>query len=266
MRGRCRSSVGDWASAGRQRLEQRFTVPRMVDRGRASTRRRRSRREPARVRRGAHGHADHRVRPAPGRRSRAFLRARDALPSGETRVFVVGRRLEEHGPLSAGMRLCRDGTGLLRELGGAERGVLIVNPSLDAKSLLRDGLAVQAAKARGRQVIVFVRGWQDDTERALDGRFGTRIRLVLLRRGRLHRAGEQVPHGVSALGIPRAGPHGDDGGGGRRAEQPWTPARPSSATTGRCTCSSSPGSSSTRACTRRSRPCGWSRDAASSFA
>lgn len=100
-----------------------------------------------------------------------YERVTPYLP-GDTRMFVIGRRLEEHGLLSAGARLSRDGAGLWRELGADERGVLIVNPSLDAKSLVRDGLAVQAAKARGRQVIVFVRGWQDGTERALDGRLG----------------------------------------------------------------------------------------------
>lgn len=94
------------------------------------------------------------------------------LPA-DARLLVVGKRLGEDGALSAGMRLARDGAAVWRALGGAERDVLVVNPSLDPRSLVRDGLALQAARPRGSRTIVFVRGWQNDTERAIDGRLGT---------------------------------------------------------------------------------------------
>ena len=91
---------------------------------------------------------------------------------GDARVLVVGKRLDEHGALSAGARLAEDGRAVWRALGANDRGVLVVNPSLDARSLVRDGLAIQAARARGDRVIVFIRGWQGGTERAIDGRLG----------------------------------------------------------------------------------------------
>jgi glycosyltransferase involved in cell wall biosynthesis len=91
---------------------------------------------------------------------------------GDARLFVIGRRPDEHGALSAAARLVGDGAGLWGALGADDHGVLVVNPSLDARSLVRDGVAIQAARARGSRVIVFVRGWQDGTARAIDGRLG----------------------------------------------------------------------------------------------
>ena len=91
---------------------------------------------------------------------------------GDARLLVVGKRLGEDGAPSAAARLAKDTAEVRRALGADDRGVLIVNPSLDMRSLVRDGLAVQAARARGRRVIVFVRGWQDGTEQLIDGRLG----------------------------------------------------------------------------------------------
>lgn len=91
---------------------------------------------------------------------------------GDARPLVVGKRLGEDGALSASTRLVRDGAAVWRALDSAGRDVLVVNPSLDARSLVRDGFALQAARARGSRTIVFVRGWQNETERALDGRLG----------------------------------------------------------------------------------------------
>lgn len=101
------------------------------------------------------------------------------LPA-DTRLFVIGKRLGENGAISAGARLVRDGAGLWRGLGEDDARVLIVNPSLDLRSLVRDGAVVQAARARGRRVIVFVRGWQDDTERTIDTRAGRSFVAPLL--------------------------------------------------------------------------------------
>ena len=102
------------------------------------------------------------------------------LPA-DTRLFVIGKRLGEKGAIPAGARLVRDGAGLWRDLGEDDAGVLIVNPSLDLRSLVRDGAVVQAARARGRRVIVFVRGWQDRTERTIDARVGRSLVAPLLR-------------------------------------------------------------------------------------
>jgi glycosyltransferase involved in cell wall biosynthesis len=90
----------------------------------------------------------------------------------DARLILVGKRAGEEGPLSGGTRLVRDGVSAWRAMAADERTVLVVNPSLDAKSLGRDGLAVQEARALGRRTIVFVRGWQESTEHLIDVRAG----------------------------------------------------------------------------------------------
>jgi glycosyltransferase involved in cell wall biosynthesis len=101
------------------------------------------------------------------------------LPA-DTRLLVVGKRLGEDGAPSAAARLVKDTAEVRRALDADDAGVLIVNPSLDSRSLLRDGLAVRAARARGRRVIVFVRGWQDETERLIDGPLGRAFAAAFL--------------------------------------------------------------------------------------
>ena len=49
-----------------------------------------------------------------------YERLEPYLP-GDTRLFVIGKRPGEHGPLSAGARLAGDGVGLWRELGADDR-------------------------------------------------------------------------------------------------------------------------------------------------
>lgn len=88
---------------------------------------------------------------------------------GDARLLVVGKRLGEDGTASAAARLAEDTAKVKRALDADAGGVLIVNPSLDPRSLIRDGVAVRAARKRGSRVIVFIRGWQDDTERLIDG-------------------------------------------------------------------------------------------------
>ena len=51
-----------------------------------------------------------------------------------------------------------------------------VNPSLNLKSVLRDGLFIQLAKVRGHRVLVFFRGWETAFEARLSGPFLTLFR------------------------------------------------------------------------------------------
>jgi len=57
-----------------------------------------------------------------------------------------------------------------KSLGRLRPDVVHLNPSLDLKSYLRDGLFVIQAKLRGRRVLIFFRGWQEPFERQVSAR------------------------------------------------------------------------------------------------
>jgi len=54
-------------------------------------------------------------------------------------------------------------------LGRLQPDIVHINPSLDMRSYLRDGLFVFQAKLRGRCVLVFFRGWQEKFEQQVYG-------------------------------------------------------------------------------------------------
>jgi glycosyltransferase involved in cell wall biosynthesis len=62
--------------------------------------------------------------------------------------------------------------------------VVLVNPSLNLKSFLRDGFWVRSLTARGQQVVVFFRGWELPFAARLDRLGGWPFRLLYGRAGR----------------------------------------------------------------------------------
>ncbi len=78
-------------------------------------------------------------------------------------------------------RAVGDSVRMARALTRSGADVVHVNPSLDWRSLLRDGLAVIVAKAMGRHVVVFFRGWEPEVERSLRGPVLTAFRAVFFR-------------------------------------------------------------------------------------
>jgi glycosyltransferase involved in cell wall biosynthesis len=58
-----------------------------------------------------------------------------------------------------------------RALGKCKPDIVHLNPSLDLKSFLRDGLFVFLTKLRGRLTLVFFRGWQKPFEKHVSGKF-----------------------------------------------------------------------------------------------
>jgi glycosyltransferase involved in cell wall biosynthesis len=93
-------------------------------------------------------------------------------------LVVVGKRAGERSVTAAAARLFCDARGLWRLLGQGDVGILHVNPSLDPRSLVRDGAAVLMARLRGKRVVVFVRGWQEPTAAAIDRSWAWLFRAV----------------------------------------------------------------------------------------
>jgi len=56
-----------------------------------------------------------------------------------------------------------------QEIGKIKPDIIHLNPSLDLKSFLRDGLFIFLAKIRKKPVLVFFRGWQEPFERKVSG-------------------------------------------------------------------------------------------------
>ncbi len=82
--------------------------------------------------------------------------------------------------------------------------IVHLNPSLDLKSFLRDGLFVLVARLRNKPVLVFFRGWQEPFEARVEGRYrwffrGTYLhasRFIVLAQafaGKLREWGVSVP-------------------------------------------------------------------------
>ena len=100
------------------------------------------------------------------------------LLAPEVRQVVVGKRPGEPALVGAVARLVLDTWRLWRELGDCDVDILHVNPSLDARSLVRDGAVALLARARGKRLVVFVRGWQDSTAAAIDRVWAPAFRAV----------------------------------------------------------------------------------------
>jgi glycosyltransferase involved in cell wall biosynthesis len=79
----------------------------------------------------------------------------------------------EIGRKTGGSRFFRpvqDQVRLSRSLRAEKPQVLHVNPSLDRKSFLRDGLFIRQALRRGCAVVVFFHGWKTPFEKSVEGR------------------------------------------------------------------------------------------------
>ena len=98
-------------------------------------------------------------RPAQGGGVAAFWQTvLDSLPC-QVAVVEIGRKTSgEKWPAKA-TRGFADLVRLLRETKRSRSELVVLNPSLDPKSLVRDGLSLLALTLRRRRVFVFVRGW-----------------------------------------------------------------------------------------------------------
>jgi glycosyltransferase involved in cell wall biosynthesis len=74
-----------------------------------------------------------------------------------------------HGSKSR-LHILGDQLRFWKMLGRLKPDIVHLNPSLDMRSFLRDGLFVFQAKLRGFKVLVFFRGWQESFERKVAGK------------------------------------------------------------------------------------------------
>src|SRR5690554_78220 len=69
------------------------------------------------------------------------------------------------------LRFLRDQRRLRQRLAETSPDLLHVNPSLNPKSFIRDGLFIRQAKRGGVPVVVFFRGWDEAFADRIDGRW-----------------------------------------------------------------------------------------------
>jgi glycosyltransferase involved in cell wall biosynthesis len=93
----------------------------------------------------------------------------------------VGAAVHGQDALRRILPVLRDAALLVRSLVTSGADSVVVNPSLDVRSLVRDGLSVMVAKALKRHVVVFLRGWDPATEQALRGTWLRAFRAVFFR-------------------------------------------------------------------------------------
>ena len=72
----------------------------------------------------------------------------------------------------------RDLYRFVGKIGNEEDTVVHVNPSLDPKSLMRDGLFIMIAKLFGKKTLVFFRGWHAEWEEQIDKKWRRLFRIV----------------------------------------------------------------------------------------
>jgi len=85
--------------------------------------------------------------------------------------FCVGRRPNEAGELRKLSRFVGDFYHFTRAIRKHHIDVVHINPSLDMKSYIRDGLLVLLAKSLGAKAVVFFHGWQKPFQETIESRF-----------------------------------------------------------------------------------------------
>ncbi len=105
-----------------------------------------------------------------------FITLRDFF-GGDVDYFTIGKRLGEKGGLAAVVRALRDAWRFRRALRMGGYAVVHVNPSLNSRASLRDGLFVLLTRRRHVRTVVMFHGWKSDFEDSLKG-----LRLHVFRR------------------------------------------------------------------------------------
>jgi glycosyltransferase involved in cell wall biosynthesis len=95
--------------------------------------------------------------------------------------FTIGSRTENESRVASAARIVKDAVGLVRALRAKPYSLVHLNPSLQPGALVRDGISLLIAKAFGKKVVVFVRGWDLDFELQLRRRYLRLFRSVYFR-------------------------------------------------------------------------------------
>ena len=86
----------------------------------------------------------------------------------ETRDFVIGRRITERKFIFSIFRLIRDYINFVKILKNGKYDIVHINPSLNFKGVMREGLFLLLAKYLRTKVIVFFRGWNKRFEKKIE--------------------------------------------------------------------------------------------------
>src|SRR4030065_1187983 len=78
--------------------------------------------------------------------------------------YIIGRKPGEKGYLKKITRLLRDYIGFIKKIKYGNYDIIHVNPSLDPKSFLRDGIFIKLAQIYKIKTITFFRGWDKTYE------------------------------------------------------------------------------------------------------
>ena len=116
----------------------------------------------------------------PGGVANYFEKLRDHFRM-EVDYFPVGSpEGVEHGGALV-LRMIRDYWAFYKQLRARDYDLVHLNPSLLYGSVLRDGLFLVIARAQGRPVVVFFRGWDPNCETLIRNYFSGVFRLVYFR-------------------------------------------------------------------------------------
>ncbi|MBL8202149.1 MAG: glycosyltransferase family 4 protein [Chromatiales bacterium] len=115
--------------------------------------------------------------------------------------FEIGARPGEAGPWAGLRRLLADYWRFHRELRARPVDLVHLNPSLGARSVVRDGILLLIARAHGRRVLVFFRGWDPACERAIRARYARLFRFVYDRADAVVVLAEEFARSLRELGL-----------------------------------------------------------------
>ncbi len=130
-----------------------------------------------------------------------YYRALRPLLDEQKVYFEIGARPGEAGAWAGVRRLVADFWRFHRALALGSVDLVHINPSLNMRSVIRDGLLLLIAKAHHRPVLVFFRGWERDFEARIRTRYAGLFRLVYGRADAFVVLAEQFRRSLEALGL-----------------------------------------------------------------
>lgn len=123
-----------------------------------------------------------------------------AFSGGTVDFLTIGSRKRSENIIVRLLRMSRDSLRLAVLLSRGENRIVVINPSLDAKSLLRDGASALIARLFRSQLIVFFHAWKESTERKIRSRFSGVFRFVFLRADLIIVLSSEVAEKIQSFG------------------------------------------------------------------
>jgi len=96
----------------------------------------------------------------------------------DVQYFPIGSHRDGEGVGTSVMRVIRDSYRFGKTLREGDYDLVHLNPSIGSKALLRDGVLLLVAKARGKRVVAFAHGWDEACVKVLLRHLSGLFRLV----------------------------------------------------------------------------------------